>query len=92
MPWEVVGLLPDETPPGLDGQVWTYEIRRGEETRKVHVEVSGTAIAEGEHGRNSETVEAVQTEGRSAVERVLDRDDPPGRLRFHSEGGPYEEE
>jgi hypothetical protein len=92
MAWEIVGLLPDETPPGLDGQVWAWEIRRGKETRKVRVEVSRTAIGEGEHGLNSETVEAVRTEGRSAVERILDRDDPPERLRFHTHGGPYEDE
>lgn len=61
-----------------DAVGWRWEIERGEETRRLLVEVAGSAMASGDAGLPEETVAAKATQGRSAVEGVLDRQDPPG--------------
>ena len=79
MAWEIAGSLGPESRAGYDASGWLWEITDGQNARRVLVEVSGQAHAISEAGGAlpDDTREAIRTEGRSAVEEVLDLDDPP---------------
>lgn len=77
MPWQIVsGPRTFDELGGFDMDVgWAYDIERGAERRTISVIVAGGR-------RNSkelpdESVRAVRSRGRSAVQGVLDRDAPP---------------
>lgn len=68
---------------GVDARSWRWEIERNAETRRLLVEVTGQAELT---NSREEIRRAVETQGRSEVEGVLDRDDPPGRITLTSVG------
>jgi len=80
MPWEIAGQLGPHSEPGVDGSGWLWEIHRGEgpnvEARRVFVEISGTAL-QSSSMPSTATMEAIESEGRTEVERVTEMDDPP---------------
>ena len=57
-----------------DEHGWVWEIERDGETRRIAVTITGPA----KDSAREDIQAANQSQGRSAVERVLDRDDPPG--------------
>jgi len=64
---------------------WAYDVGRDGEQRTVLVEVAGTLDAG--HGDLPDDVRrALSTHGRSAVDAVLDDDDPPERLTVTTNG------
>jgi len=71
---------------GKDAVSWVWEIYRDDQTRRVLVEVSGTAMAMGDEYLPVETAQARATSGRSEVEKVVDLDDPPHRISLGSTG------
>lgn len=71
---------PDES---RDTRGWRWEIERDGVTRRMLVEVTGQAEME---PVNSDVQQVVVSEGRVAVESILDRDDPPGRITYTREG------
>ncbi len=81
MPWKISGEIGPHSEPGYDGRGWLWELEQeGREARRVFVQIAGTAwsvCARGGAGLASETREAIETEGRSEVERVLGMDEPP---------------
>jgi hypothetical protein len=83
MAWRITG-GPDPGPAtGRDAVGWMWTIERDDESRRLLVEVSGQAMAVAEAAPlPPDTREARETQGRSAVESVLERDDPPGRVTF----------
>ncbi len=60
-----------------------------DEHARVVVGVSGSALAS--RSVDSATADAIATQGRSAVDRVLDWRIPPSEIRFFSHGGPVYE-
>jgi hypothetical protein len=80
-----------------DGVQWTWTVRaESGEQRKTTVEVSGTALAvykaAVEDGRlpslTPETVEAIETRGRSAVAEFVDRGEwPPATISLTTPPG-----
>jgi hypothetical protein len=76
VPWAIAGGPLDHAEPGYDGRGWLWELRRGEEYRRVFVQISGTALAVSS-GLASETRLAIATRGASEVEKVLAADEPP---------------
>ena len=87
MRWTIVR-GPREYEPIADAAVgWAYDIRReGIERRRVMVEVAGTLAAASKDGIPVEVKRALRTKGRSAVESVLDREEPPFRLLLTAAG------
>jgi len=79
---------PREYKPIADAAVgWAYDLQRDEiERRRVSVEVAGTLAAASKDGVPDEVRRALRTKGRSAVESVLDRDEPPLRLLLTTAG------
>ncbi len=87
MRWTIVS-GPREYEPIADADVgWAYELRREDiERRRVSVEVAGTLAAASKYGVPEEVKRALRTKGRSAVESMLDRDEPPRRLLLSTTG------
>lgn len=73
---------------GKDAVGWVWEILNDDETesRRVLVEVSGTAMAVADEFLPRETADAKNTEGRSEVEKVLGEVDPPRRITLGTTG------
>lgn len=76
MTWVVVGGPLDHAEPGVDGRGWIWEIQRGDEVRRVFVQVSGTALAV-RSGLAADTEAAIATRGGSEIDKVARLDDPP---------------
>jgi hypothetical protein len=85
MSWEVVGGPIDHAEPGVDARGWLWELRRGDEVRRLFVEVSGTALAVS-RGLSSDTELAIATRGGSEVDKVVRTDDPPRRILCSTSG------
>jgi hypothetical protein len=64
-------------PVRRDGKARLWEIRRGDETRRIQFFVSGTVLESSDEGLPPEVAEAKRTEGRSAVMSVLAMENPP---------------
>lgn len=79
MAWTISGSLGQESRPGYDSSGWLWELTDDGNARRVLVEVTGSALAISERGGPlpEETREAIRTEGRSEVEKVLAHNDPP---------------
>ena len=83
MAWRIRGQVGPHTDPDKDGSGWLWEIDRGEEpnveVRRILVTVTGQAF-DLPNGRAEDASEAIRTEGRSEIERVIMQDDPPLRI------------
>lgn len=81
MAWEINGQVGPHSEAGYDGHGWLWELTQEDrESRRVFVQIAGTAWAVHEAagpGLSSDTRRAIETEGRSAVERLLGEDEPP---------------
>lgn len=82
MPWEIAGQVGPHARSGVDAHGWLWEIRRGPEwayrrDRRVLVEVTGSAWAVDRGILPDNTAAAIDSEGESEVEKVLELDDPP---------------
>ncbi len=79
MAWTINGQIGRHSRSGVDASGWLWELVRGDEARRVLVEAAGTVWAI--HGvagpLPNEVRRAIETEGRSEVERVAALDDPP---------------
>lgn len=89
MAWEIAGQLGPLSEPGVDGSGWLWELHRGEgqgfEARRVFVEISGSALASS-NMPSTATVAAIESEGRTEVERVAQMDDPPRVIKCSTHG------
>jgi len=74
--WTIVGGPVDHAEPGVDGRGWLWEIKRGDDVRRVFVQVSGTAFAVSQ-GLAPETELAIATRGGSELDKILEEDEPP---------------
>jgi hypothetical protein len=85
MPWRIVKAAEEIPPPGgADATVWRWELadESGAERRTVLVKISGTAmVAEDVHVR---VATSRASEGQTEVHRILDWDEPPSEISFHS--------
>jgi hypothetical protein len=63
-----------------------WQIARGEETKRVTVYISGTAMAVENEGLPQEVVQAKQTNGRSVVASLLGLDEPPEEVMVSTAG------
>jgi hypothetical protein len=85
MAWNVVGGPLDHAEPGVDGHGWIWELQRGEEVRRVFVQVSGTAFAVS-RGLAHDVEAAIATRGGSEVDKAARLDDPPRMISCTTAG------
>jgi hypothetical protein len=93
MAWEIVGQFGPHSDPDFAGHGWLWQIQRGEranlETRHVFVEISNRAFEASALPRNTvarNTARAIETQGRSEVERVAASNNPPRVVRCVTHG------
>jgi hypothetical protein len=92
MSWELSGQVGPHSRAGYDGSGWLWEIRRREgdwpqaDVRRVFVEVSGTAHGVDPEHLPRDTRDAIESEGRSEVEKFLAADDPPRVIQCATDG------
>lgn len=71
---------------GRDAKGWTFTLERDAEQRRLLVWISGTAMATASEFLVPSVLEARETEGRSAVEDVLDWCEPPTEISCYDAG------
>jgi hypothetical protein len=78
--WEILATLGEQDGPDVDARLWLFEVKRGQERRRVEVVITGPAR---ELSKNAEVRRAVDTSGHSAVVDALEAtgdDEPPARI------------
>lgn len=87
MAWRITDGPDPASRASVDATGWRWQIERAEgENRRLLIEVSGSAMAVDPRTLPDDARNARETEGRSAVEGILERDDPPGRISFSTHG------
>jgi hypothetical protein len=71
---------------GVDAHGWLWAIRRRAETRRVAIEISETAWSSDPVSLPDDTRQALETDGRTEVLKLLDQDDPPRAVRCGTAG------
>ena len=76
--WTIVDGPEEDLYPlgGKDAVIWTWEIERDGDRRKIQIVMSRTLFAATDHP-SDDAATARETKGRNYVEAVLDREDPP---------------
>lgn len=77
-----IGVVPTQR----DATAFLWQIKRGDETRSVHVYVSRTAMASADEYLPREVVDAKATAGRAVVVTLLALDDPPEEVMVSTAG------
>jgi hypothetical protein len=75
--WQIVANLGRYARSGFDASGWLWEIERGDESKRVLVEISRTAFASTQASLAEDTRAAIASEGQSEVAKVLGLEDPP---------------
>jgi hypothetical protein len=83
--WTITGLT--HPPAGFDGKVYRWNLTRGGEQCFTDVEITGGALVRGEE-MTPRSIEAVETQGRSEVERYLADEVPPRAIRVGTQLNP----
>jgi hypothetical protein len=86
--WEIGANLGRHERPGADARGWLWTITRGDQTVEV-IEISGTAWSSDPLRLPEDTRQALETDGRTELLKVLDQDDPPRVVQCGSTGCSY---
>jgi hypothetical protein len=87
--WQISANLGRHARKGGDAHGWLWEITRVDQVVHVLVEVSETAWASDPLRLSEDTRQALETDGRAELLKVLDEDDPPRVIRCGSAGCSY---
>jgi hypothetical protein len=84
MPWRIAKEGEEIPPPGgADATIWRWELAdESGQRRNVLVKISGTAMVT--QDAHSRLENARRSDGQTEVHRVLDWDEPPSEITFHS--------
>jgi hypothetical protein len=88
-PWEIGANLGRPERPGVDARGWLWTITRGAQAVEVVIEISGTARSGDPLRLPEDTRQALETDGRAELLKVLDQDNPPSVIRCGSSGCSY---
>lgn len=78
-PWRVKGAPRSMPSSGRDASGFAWILVRGEETRRVVIWISGSAMASRDAGLPTDVAQAKRTKGGSVVTSLLDLESPPSR-------------
>ena len=87
--WEIRANLGVHVRPGGDARGWMWEISRGTQVARVVIEISGAAWSSNPLRLPEDTRQALETDGRTELLKVLEQDDPPRLIHCGSEGCRY---
>jgi hypothetical protein len=88
-PWEIGANLGRHQRPGIDARGWLWTITRGDQAVEVVIEISGTAWSSDPLRLPDDTRQALETDGRAELLKVLDQVNPPRVIRCGSSGCSY---
>jgi hypothetical protein len=89
MRWEISANLGPHGRPGVDARGWLWEITRSSDVARVVVEISGAAWSSDPLRLPDDTRQALETDGRTELLKVLERDEPPPVIHCGSMGCTY---
>ncbi|MDQ3876431.1 MAG: hypothetical protein M3322_12960 [Actinomycetota bacterium] len=89
MNWEISANLGRYARAGGDGRGWLWEITRGDQTARIVIEISEEAWSSDPFDLPEDTRQALETDGRTELLKLLRRDDPPGVVRCDLDGCTY---
>jgi hypothetical protein len=84
--WLVVADHGQVSAGNRDAVAYLWGIQRGEETRRIMVYVSGTAMDSADEGLLREVVAAKNTRGRSVLSALVGLEDPPSEVMVSTAG------
>jgi hypothetical protein len=84
--WKISANRGRHARPGVDARGWLWEITRGDQVAHVLIEISGTAWSTKPLRLPEDTRQALETDGRTELLKVVDQDDPPRVIRCSSTG------
>jgi hypothetical protein len=87
--WEIGANLGRHERPGIDARGWLWTITRGDQAVEVVIEISGTAWSSDPLRLPDDTRQALETDGRAELLKVLDQVNPPRVIRCGSSGCSY---
>jgi hypothetical protein len=87
--WEISANLGRHMRSGGDARGWLWEITWGAQVAQIVIEISGTAWSSDPRRLPEDTRQALETDGRAELLKVLDLDDPPRVIRCGSSGCSY---
>jgi hypothetical protein len=87
--WKISANLGRHERRGVDARGWLWAITRGDQTAQVVIEISGTAWSSDPLRLPEDTRQALETDGRAALLKILDEDDPPHVIQCGSTGCSY---
>jgi hypothetical protein len=79
--WEISAGLGPLARPGEGARGWLWEITRGDQVARVAIEISGSAWSSDPRRLPEDTRQALETDGRAELLKILDMDDPPRVVR-----------
>jgi hypothetical protein len=79
--WEIRANLGRHAREGAGARGWLWELTRGGRVARVLVEITDAAWSSDPLRLSDDTRRALETDGRTEVLKVLDRDDPPRVIR-----------
>jgi hypothetical protein len=89
MSWDISANLGKYARTGADARGWLWEITRDAEVAQVVIEISNTAWSSDPLGLPDDTRQALATDGRAELLKVLQQDDPPRVIHCSSTGCTY---
>jgi hypothetical protein len=84
--WTIDANFGQVDPGSRDAVAYLWQIRRGDETRRIQVFISGTAMAVLNESLPREVADAKETHGRNVVVTLLALDDPPDKVMATTAG------
>jgi hypothetical protein len=84
--WEISANLGRHTRAGVDARGWLWKITDGARRAQVVIEISGTAWSSDPARLSDDTRRALETDGRTELLKVLERDEPPRVIHCSLEG------
>jgi hypothetical protein len=87
--WEISANVGRHQRPGVDARGWLWALTRGDQAVKVVIEISETVWSSDPLRLPEDTRQALETDGRTELLKVLDHDDPPRVIHCGSAGCSY---
>jgi hypothetical protein len=84
--WAIRANLGRHSRAGVDARGWLWEIARGEELARVLIEVSADAWSSDPLALPGDTRQALATDGRAELLKILEDEQPPRLIRCGSSG------
>jgi hypothetical protein len=86
MAWDIRSNLGRHARTGVDAHGWLWEITCGAQVARVVIEISGTAWSSDPLHLPDDTRQALETDGRAELIKVLELDDPPSVIHCGARG------